>query len=276
MKVSLLGLGIIGTAWAPHYRAAGYELKVWNRTPQQVEGYEEDIAACVEGADVVQIVVSDPPAVENVIDAIESKLGPDMLVIQSSTISSPWARKFCDRVQAKGAGYVEAPFTGSKVAAEQAQTVFFLGGDEAHLPQAQNVLGAVSQKCFQVGTVEQACGLKLSMNLQIALISQALNEGLTLARQFKLSDEKFFEVLGLNVAHSGLADLKQSKLMARDYAPQFSVKHMHKDLCLALDSADPGILPLTKSNAELYQRGMDQGWADDDFTALIELLKKVS
>ena len=70
------------------------------------------------------------------------------------------------------------------------------------------------------------------MNLNLALMAEALSESLALARAEGISDDKFFEALHRNVGRSGLSDLKEPKFRSRDYAPQFSLKHMDKDLRL--------------------------------------------
>jgi 3-hydroxyisobutyrate dehydrogenase-like beta-hydroxyacid dehydrogenase len=170
--------------------------------------------------------------------------------------------------------YVEAPFTGSKPAAESRDLVFFLGGDAAAIDQALLYLIPLSRKYFHIGAPEQAAAIKLSMNLQIAAVSQALTEGWHLARSYGLSHESFYEVLRENVAHSGLAELKEPKLRAGDDAPQFSVKHMGKDLRLALEAAGSLDLTLTKTSHAIYDRGIEAGLGDLDFIALERLISQ--
>ncbi|MEM9445410.1 MAG: NAD(P)-dependent oxidoreductase [Verrucomicrobiota bacterium] len=274
MKICLVGLGIIGCAWAPHYHQIGYDLSLWNRTPKDLKGYEPNLKKAVSAAETIHIVVADPPAVEGVLDQIIEVVDKHALIIQSSTISGEWARKFSDKVQALGTSYVEAPFTGSKIAAEEGANIFFLGGEGKAKEKARQVLAPIAKNCFDVGSVEQACGIKLAMNIQIAMISQALNEGLSFARKSGIEDELFFKVLSENVAQSGVAKLKMPKLTKNDYTPQFSIKHMHKDIKLALSSGGDSLLPLTKCNEELYAKGVSQGLQDKDFSALIQLLRE--
>jgi 3-hydroxyisobutyrate dehydrogenase-like beta-hydroxyacid dehydrogenase len=114
------------------------------------------------------------------------------------------------------------------------------------------------------------------MNLQIASISQALAESLTLSRHYGIPDPLYFELLENNISRSGLSDLKKPKLLFRDYSPQFSVKHLHKDLALAAESAPSSQLPLTLSTLALYQKGLEKGLGEDDFSALIKLLEEPS
>ena len=109
------------------------------------------------------------------------------------------------------------------------------------------------------------------MNVNIALVCQALSESLTLSRAAGLSDETYFVALKLNASRSGVSDLKEPKLRAGDYSPQFSLKHMDKDLRLALEGAAGLPLPQLRQVRELYARGMAAGWGDEDFAVLARL-----
>ncbi|HEY5955836.1 MAG TPA: NAD(P)-dependent oxidoreductase [Polyangiaceae bacterium] len=273
MTVSVFGLGIIGSIWARHYEADGVLAAAWNRsTKAELPRWQPSALEAARQADVLQIVVADPRAVREVLAAVLPALGPSKLVIQSSTIDPASAAEFCAKVRATGAAYVEAPFTGSKPAAEQRATVYFLGGERSDIEAAEPVLSRVSAKRFRVGTPEQAAALKLSMNLQIATVTQALAEGLTFARSAGIADAVFFEVLEHNVACSGLVALKGPKLRTADFTPQFSVKHLLKDLKLALGASSAAGLPAAALIAEQLQRATDKGWADEDFSALFKLI----
>jgi 3-hydroxyisobutyrate dehydrogenase-like beta-hydroxyacid dehydrogenase len=273
MKVSVFGLGIIGAVWSRHYAADGLLAAAWNRTPKPDNpGWQPDIVAAARAGDVLQIVVADPPAVEGVIAAISPALGPGKIVVQSSTIHPESSECFRKMVEARGARYVEAPFTGSKPAAEQRKTIFFLGGDDAVLSEVEPTLAHVSEKRFRIGTNAQASALKLSMNLQIAGVLQALCEGLTFARRAGIADDVFFEVLECNVANSGLTKLKGQKLRTADFAPQFSVKHLCKDLRLAVETAGAAALPETALVRDRLREAEKLGWADEDISALLKLL----
>ncbi|MDD5261591.1 MAG: NAD(P)-dependent oxidoreductase [Methylacidiphilales bacterium] len=272
MNISLIGYGIIGQAWAQHYQADGHTLKIWNRSPKTVPGYEPNLPKAVAGADVIHIVVADPPAVLEIFTQILPVLTRSMLILQSSTISPESSESFRRMVEQSGASYVEAPFTGSKPAAEKRENVFFLGGSAEAKQRARSVLQPLSKAIFDLGDNRQASTVKLAMNLQIAAICQALSEGLEMSRRAGIPDPVFFDVLAQNVARSGVSDLKKDKLSTAEFSPQFSIKHMHKDLRLALDSAPASTLPLTRRVCEIYTQGMDQGWGDLDFSALIRLL----
>lgn len=272
MKIGVIGLGIIGGVWARHYEAAGVLAAAWNRTAKpDFPKWADSPEAVARAADVVQIVVADPPAVRDIIGRIAPALGPGKTVVQSSTIDPQSSDEFRSAVTNTGARYLEAPFTGSKPAAEQKQSVFYLGGDAALIEELDPLLSLVSAARFHIGDHRQAATLKLAMNLNIAAQMQALSEALVLARRAGVSDDVFFGALGKNVACSGLVKLKEPKLRAGDFAPQFSVKHMLKDMRLASRMNGCEDFPILDTVRDRLAAAERAGWGDEDFAALIKL-----
>jgi 3-hydroxyisobutyrate dehydrogenase-like beta-hydroxyacid dehydrogenase len=276
MNVAVLGLGIIGSAWAKNLIADGHAVRCWNRSPKDFPNFYASIEQAVDQAQVIFIIVADPQAVQSVLNQIKPKLKAGQLVIQSSTISAKWTCLFASQVQETGAWFLEAPFTGSKIAAQQRQTVYFLGGDAHIVEKARSILQPISSAILHIGPLGSASSLKLALNLNIAGVAQVLCESLLLSRKAGISDDIYFSALACNTSHSGLADVKEPKLRQRDYSPQFSLKHMAKDLRLALETAQELSLPLeqTKYLKILYDQGMAAGWSDDDFIGLVRLLEK--
>ena len=269
--IGVIGLGIIGGVWTRHYAAAGVLAGCWNRTPQPaMPGWTDSPEAVAAAADAVQIVVADPPAVQAVLDRILPQLGPGKVVIQSTTIDPEGSDRFRAQVEARGARYLEAPFTGSKPAAQQRKTVYYLGGAADLIDAAEPLLSLVSETRLVVSTEpRKAAALKLAMNLNLAVMLGGLCEALTFARRAGISDELFFAALSRNVGASGLSRLKEPKLRTGDFSPQFSVKHMHKDMRLASGAAR---LPLLEAVRERLRLAEAQGAGDEDFSALLKLL----
>lgn len=272
-KVGVLGLGIIGAIWARHYATAGVLGGVWNRTARPDapawRGSPEEVASAV---DVIQIVVADPAAVREVIARILPKLGHGKVVVQSSTIDPAASEEFRRSVEGAGARYLEAPFTGSKPAAEQRQTVFYLGGEAALIAWLEPLLALVSATRLHIGDNRQAAALKLAMNLNIAVQTQGLIEARAIASAAGIGDEVFYGALARNVGYSGLVKLKEPKLRAGDFSPQFSVKHLHKDLRLASKAAGCAELPALDAVREQLKTAEARGLGDEDFIALTKVL----
>jgi 3-hydroxyisobutyrate dehydrogenase-like beta-hydroxyacid dehydrogenase len=277
MRIAVFGLGLIGSSWARNWREDGHDLRAWNRTPRpQIAGFVSDAKAAVQGAELVAIVVSDPLAVHSVLSQVEGGIGPGVTVVQHSTIGTADTMAFSRRVTARGATFIDMPFTGSKTAAEKRDVVFYVGQDgEDDLDAVADAYRPISRDMIRVGAVGSASSLKLAMNLIIANTFQALAEGLALAEEAGISRELFFRALDQNVAKSGVSELKKAKIFNGDYSTHFSVKHMHKDLRLALRLAmDLGIvLPQTECLEETYALAQDMGFGDEDFAAVYKTLE---
>jgi 3-hydroxyisobutyrate dehydrogenase len=271
--VAVLGLGIIGSIWASHYQSEGQLVATWNRSVKPNLPFPlVSLQACSEEARVLHICLYDADSVAVVLERLIPHLGPQHVVIQSSTIDGKSATQFAAMVQATGARYLEAPFTGSKPSAEKRETVFFLGGDAEVIESVEPLLKTLSVKRFHIGSPMQAATIKLAMNLQIASLAQALCESITLSRQANIDDDCFFDVMKQNVAWSGLAALKEPKLRENDLSPQFSVKNMHKDMRLAQKSAEQSF-PLLETVRNCLTQAEAAGYGEDDFIALIRALE---
>ena len=271
-KVAVLGLGLIGSIWANHYRTAGRLSAVWSRSPKPKLDFEPaTIEDCAISAEYLHLCLFDSESVRATLKQLVPHLNASHTVIQSTTIDPACAEECAQLVEATGAHYIEAPFTGSKPAAEAHQTVYFLGANTEISGEALDLLKLLSTNRFVIGTPAQAASIKLAMNLQIVAITQALCESIHITRAAGVTDDIFFEVMKKNVAWSGLSTLKEDKLRNSDYAPQFSVKNMHKDMRLAKVVAGDE-LPVLNTVNECLKKAEAAGYGEDDFLSLIRLL----
>lgn len=275
MRIALFGLGIIGPIWARHWQADGHDVRVWNRTPKpDVAGWTADACAAAQDAELVAITVADGPAALGIVERIAPVLRPGVVVANHSTIGVDETRLLAERVRATGAVFLDLPFVGSKPAAEKRQHVFYLGDDDGSFARVEPAYRAIAKVVLPIGGVGQAMALKLGLNLLVAGSYQALAESLHLVRVAGLDTECFFAVLDQHVCRSGLTELKRPLLTSGDYAPQFSVRNLHKDLRLALGMA-AGFgqeLPMARSVAASYAEAEGRGMGERDFAALIEVL----
>src|SRR5208282_1048680 len=161
-------------------------------------------ADAAQGAEVVWMCVSDTKAVEGVL------FGPGGVeqVLAASTISPSATLRFAQRVKARGVDYVDAPMTGSKIAAAAGSLIFMVGGDEAVLARLQPLFQAMGKQVFHMGETSKGQATKLVMNLQIALIYEGLAEALTLAAKLGVEAEKLLPLVQASMVRSGVVDYK--------------------------------------------------------------------
>jgi 3-hydroxyisobutyrate dehydrogenase-like beta-hydroxyacid dehydrogenase len=282
MRVTFLGLGIMGRPMAANLVKAGHEVSVWNRSAgKQVEGARVAVspADAARGAEVVWMCVSDTAAVERVLfgsDGVENVLEPGMIIADSSTIAPSATRKFAERVRAKGADYVDAPMTGSKVGAETGQLIFIVGGEEATLARLEPLFSAMGKKVIHMGPTGNGDSAKLGGNLMIALMFEAFAEALTLTSKLGVPRERFLELVNASMIRSGVTDYKAPFVVRHDFSPNFPLRLMHKDIHLMLDAAREARvkLPGLETVQEIYEVATEEGSENLDYAATLGLLEK--
>ncbi len=282
MRVAFLGLGIMGRAMASNLVKAGHEVSVWNRSAaKDVEGARTAAspAEAAHGAEVVWMCVSDTQAVESVLfgpQGVEESLSEGMTVVDSSTISPSATRKFAERVQARGARYVDAPMTGSKAGAEAGTLTFMVGGDEAVVESLKPLFAAMGKKIFRMGETSKGQAAKLAMNLQIAMIYEGFAEALTLATKLGVNAEAMIPLINASMVHSGVVEYKAPFVLNRDFSPNFPLRLMYKDLRLTLEAAREVRvkLPGLETVEEIYEMASEEGKGDLDYAATLTLLEK--
>ena len=282
MRVAFLGLGIMGRPMAANLVKAGYEVAVWNRTPGKVvEGARaaQSPADAANGVEVIWMCVSDTKAVETVLfgpQGVESTIASGAIVVDSSTISPTAERQFADRLRAKGVDYVDAPVTGSKVAAEAGSLIFMVGGDEAVLAKIDPLFKAMGKQIFRMGETSKGQAAKLVMNLQIALIYEGFAEALTLAAKLGVNLESLLPLIQASMVRSGVVEYKAPFVLKRDFTPNFPLRLMLKDIRLARDAAKEARvkLPGLETVEEVYEMAAEDGHEDLDYAATLTLLEK--
>jgi 3-hydroxyisobutyrate dehydrogenase/2-hydroxy-3-oxopropionate reductase len=281
MRVAFLGLGIMGRPMAANLAKAGHDVTVWNRTPKLVEGVRvaSTPAEAARGAEVVWMCVSDTKAVESVLfgaNGVESSLAEGMVIVDSSTISPSATQQFAERVKSRGVDYVDAPVTGSKIAAEAGSLIFMVGADEAVLARLHPLFQAMGKQVFHMGDTGKGQATKLAMNLQIALIYEGFAEALTLATKLGVDIDRLLPLVQASMVRSGVVDYKAPFVMKRDFSANFPLRLMLKDIHLTLDAAKESRvrLPGLEAVSEIYEMATEDGHQDLDYAATLTLLEK--
>jgi 3-hydroxyisobutyrate dehydrogenase-like beta-hydroxyacid dehydrogenase len=282
MRVAFFGLGIMGHAMATNLVKAGHEVTVWNRTPGKLvegAGVAPTPAAAAQGAEVVWMCVSDTAAVEQILfgsEGVEQSLAEGMIIADSSTISPAATVKFAERVRSKGAHYVDAPMTGSKIGAANGTLIFMVGGEESIVQRLNPLFAAMGKKIFRMGEIGKGQATKLAMNLQIALIFEGFAEALTLATKLGVDSKQLVSLIEATMVKSGVVEYKAPFVLQRDFTPNFPLRLMHKDIRLALEAAkDARVkLPALETVEEVYEMASEEGHGDEDYAATLTLLEK--
>ena len=282
MRVAFLGMGIMGRPMAANLVKAGHEVSLWNRTGgKDVAGARiaSSPSDAANGAEVVWMCVSDTKAVESVLfgpGGVAEAAAPGMIVADSSTISPSATLRFAARLAQSGVQYVDAPVTGSKIAAEAGNLIFMAGGEESALARLAPLFQAMGKQVFPMGETGKGQATKLAMNLQIALIFEGFAEALTLATKLGVEIDRLLPLVQASMVRSGVVDYKAPFILKRDFSPNFPLRLMLKDIHLTLDAAREARvrLPGLEAVEEVYDVAAEEGHQDLDYAATLTLLEK--
>ena len=271
-NVGLIGLGIIGTRVAAALRKKNLRVYVWNRTPKPEQNFLGSAAEVAELCDLVQIFVADDEALLEIVRQLSPGLGAQHIVTAHSTVSPEGMRAAAEVVQRRGARFLDAPFTGSKVAAEKGELVYYIGGDEAALRQARPILEASSKEIVHFGEIGDATVMKVATNIVTAATAQIAAEALALLRKAGIPPEQFTRAMKSNATNSVTLEMKVPMMLAGDYEPHFSVKHMLKDVRIASNLARNFSLdlPMTEVAGDMLLEEMKRGHGDVDYAAVAQ------
>jgi len=277
----MLGLGIMGAPVARNILNAGYELIVWNRSPDKAKPLAEAGAAlaatpreAAEAAELTLTMVSDPAAALDVAagspDAAIHGLGPGKAYIDLSTVDPETTIQIGEMVRGTGAGFLEAPVSGSKKPAEDAQLILLCGGDRDVYDRCAELFPKIGKASYFLGDTGAGARMKLIVNMIMGSMMAAFGEGMALAGRNGLDLSTLLEVLDSGAMQNPMFRIKGPNVIKGQYQPNFPLKHMQKDMRLALALGDSGALPLPVAGAAnalfIRARGMDLG--DEDFAAV--------
>ncbi|MFQ5921134.1 MAG: NAD(P)-dependent oxidoreductase, partial [Nitrososphaerales archaeon] len=223
MSIGLIGTGVMGGAIARRLLKSGQKLTVYNRTRAKAEPLKAlgaEIAdtpmQVAKNSDLVITVVKDAKALEQVTFAehgiIHGKR--DGLVLADvSTIDPASSRAIARRLGTEGITMLDTPVMGGPKFAEDGILVVMVGGKKEAYERHKDVFDTIGSKTFYLGGNGNAHAMKLTLNLQIAMIALALSEGITLAKSAGLDPESFLEILNSTYFKTGMSERKGPKMI---------------------------------------------------------------
>jgi 3-hydroxyisobutyrate dehydrogenase-like beta-hydroxyacid dehydrogenase len=289
MKLGFLGLGIMGYPMARNLLRAGHSVAVWSNTASKarrlVEAEKAEFCATpkqvAEAAEIVFLCVGDTAMSEGVTlgpDGVVEGVGAGSIVADCSTVAPSYARRAAAAMAAKGAHFLDTPVTGSKPGAEGGTLTFMVGGDPAIYEKLKPYLDPMGKLVYYCGGIGLGLHAKLTQNLILSNLLQAFNEGLVLATRAGVDPELMIEILNNSAARSGMISFKAPYVLRRDFSTNFSIRWMHKDIGLMLETgAELGVpLPLTALTRQLVQVALSEGLGDEDMCSTIKVLEKIA
>ncbi|MCE0453185.1 NAD(P)-dependent oxidoreductase [Brevibacillus sp. AF8] len=280
MIIGWIGLGNMGIPMASNLLAAGYDVRVWNRTPGKAAplvalGAKETatLSELVAESDVLFTMVSDDDAVKAIYTGSEGLLRLPVqgkLAVDMSTISPDTSRFLAEQAKQAGLRFLDAPVSGSVGPAKEGKLVIMVGGEKADYEVVKPMLDKLGKAAFYLGPNGAGTSAKLAINLLLGITVQGVSETLLFARSLGIGTEQMLDIISESAVGTPLIRGKAASILADDYPAAFALKHMAKDLRLAHEAGVS--TPLAESVNATYRHALESGLGELDLMAILRHL----
>ena len=286
LKVSFIGLGVMGFPMAGHLATAGHEVTVYNRTASKAEAWvrqyrgkmAETPAEAARGADFVLVCVGNDDDVRGVVlgeTGAFARMPAGSVLIDHTTTSANVARELANIGRYHDIAFLDAPVSGGQSGAQNGRLTIMVGGDAAAYDRAKPVLSVYAQAVTLMGPVGSGQLTKMCNQICIAGLVQSLAEAISFAERAGLDPAQVIEIVSKGAAQSWQMDNRAETMIADRFDFGFAVDWMRKDLAFCLDEArrNGTTLPVTALVDQFYGGVQRMGGGRWDTSSLIRLLR---
>tara|TARA_B100000427_G_scaffold90262_1_gene74530 strand:+ start:213 stop:1079 length:867 start_codon:yes stop_codon:yes gene_type:complete len=287
IKVSFIGLGVMGYPMAGYISKAGHNVTVYNRTKSKAEKWIKDYKGqlaetpkdAAKDADFVFTCVGNDKDLEEVTigkNGLYNSIKKGAIYIDNTTASANIARKLYASAKAHGFGFLDAPVSGGQAGAENGALTVMVGGDEADFKRAEPIIDCYSKKIKLLGPAGNGQLCKMVNQICIAGLVQGLSEAINFGINAKLNMHDVIEVISKGAAQSWQMENRHKTMIEDKFDYGFAVDWMRKDLKIAMDEAkkNNSPLPITKIIDEFYGEVQNMGGKRWDTSSLIKRFRK--
>jgi 3-hydroxyisobutyrate dehydrogenase len=285
MKLGYIGIGLMGRPMVLRLLAAGYEVTVWNRSPDKLAPVLEKGARAAaspadvaRAADIVMMCVTDQNAAAAVLfgpDGVGAADVEGKILVDFSSIAPACARDFSQRMAARGMGLVDAPVSGGVPGAEKGTLAIMAGGRAEDIERVRPVVMQLAQRFTRMGEAGAGQVTKLCNQVIVGSLFPVIAEAIRLAEAAGVDARSLPEALKGGFADSLPLQIFGARMAARTFDPPLGANDiMLKDLenaaAVARECGVP--LPMARTAAELYRLLAAQGRGAEEPSVLVELL----
>jgi 4-hydroxybutyrate dehydrogenase/sulfolactaldehyde 3-reductase len=283
-KIAFIGLGAMGGPMALNIIKKETNLFVFDIQKEKMKPHinlgavpGENIKETVQDADIVITMLPSTENVKSVImdnDGVLANVQPGTIILEMSTIAPIGTDEIYGACVAKGVNFIDAPVGRLVSHAISGDSLFMVGCDnEEAFKKVEPLLNAMGTTIIRCGKVGSGIRAKVVNNFQILSIAQITAEALTLAKKIGLDLNTFKEVNAGTTANNGQFHINfMSKVLQNDIEPGFTIDLAHKDMGLAIETANSFRvgLPVGSSVQAVYAQARSGKFAKKDFSALLD------
>jgi 3-hydroxyisobutyrate dehydrogenase-like beta-hydroxyacid dehydrogenase len=279
-RIGIIGLGLMGHAFAKRFIAAGYSVTGFDVSPAARDAAQSagvrispsapDVFA---SSDVVVLSLPTSDVVEHVLAESASHLRPDHILLDTTTGDPDVMQQIGERLAKQNVHYLDATVAANSVQVLAGEGMVMAGGDPAAFDACRRLLATFAPEggSFHLGPCGSGARMKLVVNLMLGLSRAALAESISFAGKMGLDSRRALEVLTASNAYSRVMDTKGEKMLTADFTPQGRLSQHLKDVRLILELAarTAARVPLSQTHQQLLERCEAMGLGQMDNSAVI-------
>ncbi|PAV26281.1 oxidoreductase [Tamilnaduibacter salinus] len=286
MKITFIGLGVMGGPMAGHLAGKRHDVTVYNRTASKASQWARNhggqsadtIPEAVRNAECIVTCVGadrDLHAIYLGQDGILANAPQGALLIDHTTASGEVAQELARHATSYGQSFIDAPVSGGQQGAENGQLTIMCGGDEAAFSRAEPIMAAYGKAVTRMGSAGAGQLTKMVNQISVAGVVQGLAEGLHFAEQVGLDQQRVIDVISQGAAQSWQMENRAGTMIEGEYNHGFAVDWMRKDLGICLEEArnHQATLPLTALVDQFYADVQNMGGGRWDTSSLLARLR---
>lgn len=285
-NVGFIGLGVMGKSMALNLLKAGVKLYVYTRTKASAdEVLEKGATWCKTPAevakktDVIFTIVGYPADVEQVYfgeDGLIQAAKKDTLLIDMTTSSPKLAQRIYETCKEKGIDALDAPVSGGDIGAKKATLSIMCGGDEKAFKKALPFFEVLGKTFTLMGKAGAGQNTKAANQILVAANLFGVVEAIRYVDMVDLEPAKVIKAISEGAAGSWQLVNNGKRIIERDFAPGFFIKHFLKDLNIALEVAEEEMLnlPVLSLARNTFNAMSEKGFSDAGTQALYEYYRQ--
>jgi 3-hydroxyisobutyrate dehydrogenase len=269
--VGFIGTGVMGKSMCGHLLRAGYSILVHNRTKFKAADLlafgakwcttPREVAA---QSDIIFSIVGYPQDVEEIYfgkDGVLAGARVGTVVVDMTTSEPTLAQKIHAEAKKIGVFALDAPVSGGDIGAKNATLAIMVGGDKNAYETVLPLLKKMGENVAFMGPAGAGQHTKLSNQIAIASNMVGVVEALLYAQKANLNLNALIDLIGKGAAGSWSLNNLGRRILQKDFAPGFFIKHFVKDMGIALQEAKRMNLSLPGLSLayQFYVAAMAQG-----------------
>jgi len=286
MKSGVIGLGAMGASMAKNLAKENHLETVYNRTLSTAESIAKECgcplsntpAELAKQCELIILCVSRDADVLEMVNAIKDEINANTIVVDTSTVSSETAKQAAAILKESDAHFLDCPVSGGTEGAKKGTLAMMVGGDEKILEKARSTLNAIAGNIVYIGATGSGQATKAVNQIMAAGINQAVTEALAFGKAMDLPMDKVVDIVSTGAAGNWFLDHRGKTMLNGSYKPGFKLGLHHKDLTICQSMTkliSDNALPTIEMTLVHYQRLMDEGYGDEDISALFRLKDKL-